>query len=50
MKVTVRAGETFILPAGYFYAEYSPVNTIAFTGEVINRHDLDKHMRLVLKF
>lgn len=45
-KVTLVAGDTMIIPAGYIHAVYTPVDSIVFGGNFVHSYDIPTELRL----
>lgn len=45
-KVTLRAGDTLILPAGYIHAVYTPEDTLVFGGNFVHSYCIETQLRL----
>ncbi|KAL7422386.1 JmjC domain-containing histone demethylation protein 1 [Cryptotrichosporon argae] len=45
-KVTLRQGDTMLIPAGYIHAVYTPVDSIVFGGNFLHSYDIETQLRL----
>jgi F-box/leucine-rich repeat protein 10/11 len=45
-KVTLEAGDTMIIPAGYIHAVFTPVDSIVFGGNFVHSYDIPTQLRL----
>lgn len=45
-KVTLRKGDTLILPAGYIHAVYTPEDTLVFGGNFVHSYCIETQLRL----
>ncbi|BEI84833.1 hypothetical protein CcaverHIS002_0502340 [Cutaneotrichosporon cavernicola] len=45
-KVTLVAGDTMIIPAGYIHAVFTPVDSIVFGGNFVHSYDIPTQLRM----
>ncbi|TXT09207.1 hypothetical protein VHUM_02681 [Vanrija humicola] len=45
-KVTLTAGDTMIIPAGYIHAVFTPVDSIVFGGNFVHSYDIPTQLRM----
>ncbi|KAL1407772.1 JmjC domain-containing histone demethylation protein 1 [Vanrija albida] len=45
-KVTLTAGDTMIIPAGYIHAVFTPMDSIVFGGNFVHSYDIPTQLRM----